>query len=116
MALKLNKAVRRITQVHLAPSSTAATSSIIPTSSAVAPSTAPYTRKYYTAKRKRKGSKAFTHEERLVRRVVASVRDGAVTYLKQHSRSNRKRRDGWIRDYRKNDAKARKKMLDRLIP
>lgn len=44
--------------------------------------------------------------EKAGRRVAKAYRAGADSYLSRHDRSNRKNKDGWLRDYPKNAMKA----------
>jgi hypothetical protein len=57
-------------------------------------------------KRQAKGLKPF---ERIVRSVSNANDTFAGTYARRHRRSNRKRRDGWLRDALVNVAKAANK-------
>lgn len=53
-------------------------------------------------KKRRKQSKALKFQEKIARRTMrsgASIFDG---YLKRHKRSNRKKKDGWMKDLNKN--------------
>lgn len=60
------------------------------------------------AKRKRKKqSKGLIRIwERIVRQTAKSAAKTAETYEDRHERSNRKRRDGWLRDYSYNMLRA----------
>jgi hypothetical protein len=54
----------------------------------------------YKKKRKRKkGSKMLAGVEKAVRRSASATKAGAGKYLTLHKRANRKRRDGWLRDF-----------------
>lgn len=58
--------------------------------------------------------------ERMARRGASSNRSMADTYLSRHRRSNKKRRDGWLRDYtyswtRANRKGAKKFKLSKLF-
>jgi hypothetical protein len=61
----------------------------------------------YAAKAKRKKStRALKAVEKWARRTTEAQAAYADTYLKRHRRSNTKKRDGWMRDYAYNMAKA----------
>lgn len=62
-------------------------------------------------KRKRKKkSKGLTRIwERVARQAAKSNKSTADNYLSRHRRSNRKRRDGWLRDYSYNWSRASRK-------
>ena len=47
--------------------------------------------------------------EKLTRRSMRSSRSYFDTYLDRHNRSNRKKKDGWLKDMAENVAKAGKK-------
>lgn len=64
----------------------------------------------YKAKKKRKkGSRGTRAPERLTRESARSVQTILDAYLDRHRRSNRKRRDGWLRDYGDNVMRASRK-------
>ena len=56
--------------------------------------------------RKRKQSKALRPVERMVRRVVRREFGIAQVYLARHQRSNRLKKDGWLKDLGKNIKRA----------
>jgi hypothetical protein len=64
--------------------------------------------------KKKKQTKGLRPVERLVRTVVDANDAFGSTYARRHRRSNRKRRDGWLRDmvvnYSKAGNKARKEL------
>ncbi len=57
-------------------------------------------------KKKKKQTKGLKPVERLVRTVVDANDAFGSTYAKRHRRSNKKRRDGWLKDMASNVAKA----------
>jgi len=59
------------------------------------------------SKKKSKGLLRFF--ERYARRRAKADLSGAETYLSRHRRSNKKRRDGWIRDFGYNILRSRRK-------
>jgi hypothetical protein len=61
---------------------------------------------YNRRRNKKKQTKGLKPIERIVR-AVADANDAiAGTYVKRHKRSNRKRKDGWLRDVLVNVSKA----------
>jgi hypothetical protein len=70
---------------------------------------------YQKAKgRKKKRSRLFRPLETGVRRMADAAAAYADTYADRHRSSNRKRRDGWIRDLNLNVARAARKGTKRL--
>ena len=60
-------------------------------------------------RKKKKQSKALRPVERIFR-TIADINDAVTsTYARRHRRSNRKRRDGWLRDLAVNIARAANK-------
>jgi Family of unknown function (DUF6312) len=59
--------------------------------------------------RKKKGSRELRPFERLTRGCAKTGEAVATTYVRRHRRSNRKRRDGWVRDMSVNVARAARK-------
>ena len=57
-------------------------------------------------RKKKKQTKGLKPFERIVRTVADANDAFANTYAKRHRRSNRKRKDGWLRDALANMAKA----------
>ena len=55
---------------------------------------------------RRKGSRRLEPLEKAVRRLNVAQGTAAGVYLEGHERSNRKKRDGWFKDLRKNLARA----------
>lgn len=61
-------------------------------------------------KKKKKQSKGLVKIwERIARRSASANKSTADAYLSRHRRSNRKRRDGWLRDVGYNWFRARRK-------
>lgn len=69
---------------------------------------------YQKSEKKRKVSKELEGVEKGVRRIADAQSAFASTLLVRHNRSNRKRRDGWMRDLAPNMAKAARKSFKRL--
>jgi hypothetical protein len=97
--LKLDKTVRRVTLL------------------ASAPSGAISTRVLQIQKRRgrRKGSALWRPQRRLVRRAARAMEIGAQDYLRRFDRSDRRRRDGWMRDHVINLQRAYWKAMNRLV-
>ena len=61
-------------------------------------------------RKKKKQSKGLVKVwERYTRRSAKAEQKSVDTYLSRHRRSNRKHRDGWLRDYTYNWARSRRK-------
>ncbi len=60
-------------------------------------------------KRKKQTKGLVRIMERLARRGAKANLKSAETYLERHKRSNRKRRDGWLRDQFENTNRANRK-------
>jgi hypothetical protein len=61
-------------------------------------------------KKKKKQSKGLSRMlERLARRTFEANELGSRNYLQRHRRSNRKRRDGWLRDLSSNLMRSQRK-------
>jgi hypothetical protein len=88
--MEFNKAVQRVSIVRLG--------------GAEVPSSTVIYRKSKKKQKKISGPLAFP--ERLVRRTVGAGHAVAGSYLDRHSRSNRKRRNGWVHDFGLNMTKA----------
>jgi len=58
---------------------------------------------------KKKGSRELRPFERLTRACAKSGEALAGTYVRRHRRSNRKRRDGWVRDLTNNVVRSARK-------
>ena len=61
-------------------------------------------------RKKKKQSKLLSPWEKSVRRVAKSQVKASKTYLDRHERSNRKKKNGWIRDWNKNVSKSLSKL------
>jgi uncharacterized protein DUF6312 len=67
-------------------------------------------------RKKKKSSRLLSPAEKVVR-MYADVSDTATsTYLRRHKKSNRKRRDGWVRDTPSNLVDAGRKALKQIKP
>jgi hypothetical protein len=67
-------------------------------------------------RKRKKQTKGLKPLERLVRSVADGYDRYGSTYAKRHRRSNRKRKDGWLRDIVQNVAKAGDKSRKKLDP
>jgi hypothetical protein len=63
---------------------------------------------YQRKLRKKKGSRFLRPLEKAVRKMADAASLSADSYLTRHQSSNGKKRDGWIRDLRKNVFRAAK--------
>ena len=96
---RLSKSVRRV--VVLTPDGAGTVASVVV---------------YKRGRKKKKMTRGFRPIERLAR-MTAKASDAVTgTYLRRHKKSNRKHRDGWIRDVQKNTFKAGNKGLKKLRP
>ena len=64
---------------------------------------------YRSERRKKKGSRAVQPLEKAIRRLANAQSRFADTYLRRHSRSNEKRKDGWLKDIVPNLSRAEAK-------
>ncbi|EYF00546.1 DUF6312 domain-containing protein [Chondromyces apiculatus] len=93
LEFKLSKAVKRI---------------VIPQqATAEGPSAGVYVLK--PKKKRKKLSKSSRFLEKLLRHGATAQRKGVNTYLERHKRSNRKKKDGWLRDLSNNLSRASNK-------
>lgn len=69
---------------------------------------------YQRGTSKKKGTRAFRYIERIARRVAEAQTKGADRYLSRHDRSNRKKKDGWVRDFNVNAMRASQKGVKAL--
>jgi hypothetical protein len=60
-------------------------------------------------RKRKKQSKGFKFLEKLTRRSMRASGSIYDQYLKRHNRSNRKKKDGWLKDLNKNTFKAIRK-------
>jgi hypothetical protein len=97
-ALRLGKSVRRITVLERDGASGEFAPVVI----------------FRNNKKKRKTSRAMRPLEKVVRRIVDAQESAADRYLARHNKSNRKRRDGWIRDLNLNMVRASRKGAKQL--
>ena len=72
------------------------------------------------SRKKKKGLRVLKGPEKLVRRLAEAQSTLVDVYLRRHSRANRKKKDGWLRDLginliRANQKAAKKVRLGRLI-
>jgi len=96
---RLSKSVRRITVLQR--DGTGATTSIV---------------LYKRGRKKKKSSRLMKPVEKLAR-TVADASDAATgTYLRRHKKSNRKRKDGWVRDLPNNIVRATTKAAKEIRP
>ncbi len=73
------------------------------------------TKAVYRKKRKRrKGSKGVRDWEKLVRRVAEANQTFGDEYLRRHNRSNRKKKDGWLRRLDRSISGAHRKANKKL--
>jgi hypothetical protein len=97
--LRLSKSVRRITMLQRDPSG--GLSPVV----------------LFKRGRKKKKSTAFIRPfERFTRSLADTADEATGTYLRRHKRSNRKRRDGWVRDLPNNVVRAATKGAMELRP
>ena len=61
-------------------------------------------------RKRKKQSKFLSPWEKTVRRLAKNQVKASNTYLDRHERSNRKKKNGWIRDYNKNFSKSLSKL------
>lgn len=96
---RLSKSVRRITVLQRDESGNA-TSVVL----------------YKRGRKKKKGAKLLKPVEKLAR-TVADASDAATgTYLRRHKKSNRKHKDGWVRDFPNNLVRATTKAAKEVRP
>jgi hypothetical protein len=65
---------------------------------------------------KKNGSKMLRPVERVMRSLAETGDAATGTYLRRHKKSNRKRKDGWVRDVPGNYVKAGRKGIKELRP
>ncbi len=94
---RLSRSVRRITVLHKDTSGSTVAVTV-----------------YKKARKRKKGVKSLRPLERATRRLVKAQGRTADRYLKRHNKSNRKKKDGWIRDYAVNTARANSKGVKAL--
>jgi hypothetical protein len=69
---------------------------------------------YRKDKKAKKGSPGLRSIEKIARRLVSAHNTGSEDYLLHHKKSNRKKRDGWLRDLGSNIARAQTKTIKDL--
>jgi hypothetical protein len=65
---------------------------------------------------KKKGTQMLRPVERVMRSLAETSDAATGTYLRRHKKSNRKRKDGWVRDVPGNFVKAGRKGIKELRP
>jgi hypothetical protein len=65
---------------------------------------------------KKKGTQMLRPIERIVRSLADTSDSATGTYLRRHKKSNRKRKDGWVRDLQGNFIKAGRKGVKEVRP
>jgi Family of unknown function (DUF6312) len=65
-------------------------------------------------KKSKKGSRGLRAVERLTRRWTEATNSATDRYLSRHKKSNRKRKDGWLRDVNLNVTRAGQKGWKKL--
>jgi hypothetical protein len=69
---------------------------------------------YERKRKKRKGSFLFRRMDKMLRRSMEAQRIYAEDYLRRHEKSNRKRKDGWVRDGMYNNMRAGQKAMKEI--
>ncbi len=64
--------------------------------------------------KKKKGTFLFRRMDKMVRRAMSAERAYADDYLRRHEKSNRKKKDGWIRDGFYNNMRAGRKAMKEM--
>lgn len=68
----------------------------------------------FKAKGKRRGSRRLRPLEKVVRRIGEAASTASDVYLSRHERSNRRKKNGWVKDIGKNIRKARRRGVKKL--
>lgn len=68
------------------------------------------------ARKKKKTTRALKPIERIARNIASANDRAAGTYFRRYKKSNRKRRDGWLRDMPENMMRSGTKALKKLDP
>jgi hypothetical protein len=71
---------------------------------------------YKKGRKRKKVTRAFKPLERMARRFAAANDRAASTYFRRYKKSNRKRRDGWLREMPENMLRSGSKALRKLDP
>jgi len=66
-------------------------------------------------RRKKKQSKGLKPLEKAMRKMAKARRAGADEYLKRHKRSNRRKKNGWVRKLPRNAMKAQRKSMKAMF-
>jgi hypothetical protein len=66
---------------------------------------------YERKRKKKKGTPMFRRMDKMVRGAMEAERVYADDYLRRHAKSNRKRKDGWMRDGFYNNMRAGRKAM-----
>ena len=64
---------------------------------------------YSDRPKRKKQSKLLRPAEDMTRRMTEASIAGMQSYIDRHKRSNRKKRDGWLKEYRRNLTKAQRR-------
>jgi hypothetical protein len=108
---KLPKSVKRITFLQRPDSQSAGSQSAASTHT---PAPLEVLDVLGVSRKKKKMSRGLRAFERWTRRFGRAVTAAGDHYVIRHDRSNRKKRDGWLRDYIFNMARANRQGLKRL--
>lgn len=65
-------------------------------------------------KKKKKQSTMLKPLEKAQRRMAKAMASGSQSYLDRHQASNRKKKNGWLRDLSKNQRKAMRRGIKKL--
>jgi hypothetical protein len=68
------------------------------------------------SKRKKKGTRGLRSAERIARHLAEASSEATSRYLADHRKSNRKRRDGWLRDLNLNLVQSGRKGWKKVDP
>jgi hypothetical protein len=71
---------------------------------------------YKRGRRKKKGTRAFRPAERIARSLVKANNAAARTAWRRYKKSNRKRKDGWVRDMPINILRAARQGVKNVDP
>lgn len=71
---------------------------------------------YQRDRKKKKGTAIARPFEKAARQVAEASDRYTSTYLRRHKKANRKRKDGWVRDFPENVVKATNKARKQIRP
>lgn len=71
---------------------------------------------YQRERKKKKGTKLIRPLEKAARQAAEASDKYTSTYLKRHKKANRKRKDGWVRDFPENVVKSTSKAVKEIRP